>query len=812
MLLYTRTRRRSRTSAGYAVDIESSSGSKWDSDSWSSEGIDSTGRRPVMVPFRGDVVLVGPYSRALIRHRQTKNFHPCGVKGPTKRVAVAKGASSGGSSGACLAFVTFLHKEGHLILAESDRSNVVQIDDAAGEGFVWSSIQNTGAERRVTHVRGYRSMDGSDYRVAWEMPYGLTTITENVSTGRLLQVGPGLDENVIPPLGLFYAVEFDGCVWYARNAEHPYRLWRSKPGEPQYVNPASYADTPGRETITAVARTPGDQMIVFAETGAFIVRKTLGGTFSLERLDSSVGCINHWGIVEIHRRLWFPSRDGYWVWDGGAFRFMGHDISPVWEADIKENRLAFGLGFAIDNRSQKALEFYTPRDPRVDYEGFSCGTITYVAKYEAAEPARGGSQTQPDWSIDIYGRKAASALYDANGNVQIGWCDGRLRSFSDENADDDGDPLGKPLLIRHGHQLLNQPGDDEQSGKTLTQLWTYVESELQAWRVYLLGGDESAWLQMAPDRVTRYWYQAVAASEKTAIRVVDAVTKTLKWLPKSVHFFTPARSTGRGYTLEIRADSPVGFAYRGHGAAITNGAAERPLQCETEFGIELQWRVSGETEWREFPLADVFPFTNTSTTVALDLRVLGNYSYGPEGPIDYTLTFPEGSGVTTPASVGGVTAITGTLTMPDLEAIRLSAIVVNDASKASGTITATGTDSAGVPATPATFDFSVARWKLKVERRIGAVGSPWIAANLIYRTLVSEMSVRWVVSGSNFPATLTVYGGQADDHEADVAVAAAGTYGEYVDLATKLGTYTVSATIVDADGRRYVQKVQVIVE
>ncbi|GAG44819.1 unnamed protein product, partial [marine sediment metagenome] len=48
---------------------------------------------------------------------------------------------------------------------------------------------------------------------------------------------------------------------------------------------------------------------VFCLNATYILRKHGGGAFdfTLQKIDSAVGCTSHWGIVEIHNKLWFPS-------------------------------------------------------------------------------------------------------------------------------------------------------------------------------------------------------------------------------------------------------------------------------------------------------------------------------------------------------------------------------------------------------------------------------------------------------------------------------------------------------------------------
>lgn len=628
-LAYARTHL--QANGDYGTDIINTGGPEWTASYWRLQGVASTGRPPRFIAYRGNMLVVGAYSRVLIRYSQNRKIVIAGLKKPSA-ISVAKGSGSGGSSGRALLFCTFLHKEQGRILAESDRSNIVQLDGMVGEGFVWT-IPSTGAETRVTHIRGYRSMDGSDYRLAWEKAYGATSVTENVTTGNLLQVGPDQGANDLPPIGVFFATEFAGSVWYARTSDHPYRIWRSKIGFPEYVHAVDYRDTDGRETITAIARTAGEEILVMTADASYIMRLTGTQTqteWKLERLDGSVGCICEAGIREIHRKLWVPGKSGYAVYDG-SFRNVMTDVRPLWAEDYKANPLAYGMGFAIDDRQAKLLYFFTPRLTPTTYEGHVCGTLVWVAAYEDFEPALGGTRAQPDWMIDVYSERAASALYNEAGEVVIGWCDGQIRKQDEEDGDDDGDALAKPGLVRHGHNFFNMPGDDIQSGKTLAQFWAYVESETSGWSIYALGGDEQAYRQLLPDNVRHHWKADVLASLQEATESRSGITRTMRALPKTVHYFGKVeRASGRGFTFELRTLSATHWAYRGHGGLLGPGAADRRTEFETNFDLTLQWRIKGSATWLAMPiaitLAEAVP---PYTPVTIELQTTAAYAFGP---------------------------------------------------------------------------------------------------------------------------------------------------------------------------------------
>ena len=748
-LLYTKTRQTS--SGSYETDLVNSAGKYWNAGFWVGHGIFSTGRRPCFINFRGDVYAAGAFSRVLTRPKVDRRMLPAGITPPRHKIGCVEAGGSGGSTGLGLGYVTLLHKEGDRVLAESDRSNVADIGSVAGGGFDWSNLPTTNEDYRVTHIRGYRSMDGADYRKAWESAYGISTYNENVLTQNLTVVAADAGRNGVPPKGLHYMTDWSGRMFYARSAEHPYRLWWSAPGFPQYTNVGGdYVDTWDRAAITGIAKSRTD-LVVFTYRGAYLVRQ-FGqeglNDFVLVKLDNAVGCINHFGIVEIHNRLWFPSEDGFWIYDGG-FHYVTRDMRPYYVADYKANNLAFQTGFGYDDRVQKTYVFQTRRNPTVDLgekTELTCGTICYVGTYESFEPSLGGGNPQPDWTVDVYGRENSAALYNLAGEVLIGSCDGIIRKHLDSDPDDDGDTLQKELIIRHGHNLFMQPGDDIESGKTLVDFWCYVEAELNAWTLYLLGGDENAWNQVRPENEWGFWKLDVAASLRNYSQEIANVTKQLQALPQTVHYLgQPPKVSGRGFTVEIRAQSPVGMKYRGLGGAFEPGPAERPAELMSVFTLGVQWRYQGETDndWREGPIT---AFVNQqSGIVNLEIRsyltgiVFLTYPValvldfeGTNMPADDADSIPSGDEVVTAVQFTGM-----------------------DTAEASGTLEVTGTGGGNLPAKngPVQFAVDVWTWDFKVQYQIN--GGGWQTyTSQINITTSDTLEMRVEAFGSHYPTSI----------------------------------------------------------
>lgn len=591
------------------------------------QGVYATSYRPLFVPYRGDLYLVGAFSRPLVRHAIARRWVLAGIKPPQKKLAVVPGTGTGGSSGGCLCYITFLHKIGDRVMAESDPSNAVDVGTLAGEGRSWSNI-DTDAERRVTHVRGYVSMNGDPYRMAWEAPLGLTAVVENVPTTALVHEGPDYDHG-LPPTKARYAHVCFGRMWYANNPEFPHRLWYSKVGYPEYVGRAAFIDTLDREPIRGIWRGRG-YLLVFCPRANYIVREASNGfgDFVIEKLDTDVGCLTHHGLVEIHNKLWIPAEDGFWIYDG-AFKYISEDMLPLWAADYKANKQAFLDGFGYHDRSTKYYVFVTRRFARPEWENTDLlpGTVAYAGYYGKYEPSIASEpEVAPDWSLDLKDRFDSSAYYNSDGDVLIASCDGKIRKQDWTNGDDDGDTLGKELIIRTGHLLFGVAGDDIQSGKTLKQLWAHVESEQTGWSLAAIGGDEQAWEQLRPDNVDLFQKYDMPASGETQLITLPDSVYTVVSAKKTVHYFLPERVSGRGFTFETRATSPVALTYRGLGGQHGAGPAARPIVSKTaeNFAAAFTTGLSG---------GGLLTLTVTPSTTGY-----------PIAPVTYEVDFGEGGG------------------------------------------------------------------------------------------------------------------------------------------------------------------------
>ena len=558
-----------------------------DSETFKLQGVTATGRRPVFVWFRGDLYCIGAFSRPLVRHRIDPRWLTAGIKRPPGVITVVPSLTgSGGDTGDSLCYITFQHRIGDIVLAESGPSNIIELV-LTGTGRLWGDL-NQPADDRVTHIAGYVSVAGSDFRRAFLAPLGTTTYDENTSRARLSL--SGFLGEYIPPAGVFYGATAFGRMFYAANSEHPYRVWFSKPGEPGVRSQSDFLDIPDRREITGIAALK-NFLIVFAKNGSYLIREYGGiADFNIEKVDDAIGCISHWSIRNIHNKLWFAGIDGVWIWDGGGFYSVTKDIRPYWLADYLANEDDFADSYGVDDQIGKNYILLVPRAERSQFEAETPGTVAYVASYLNFERSLGGEYPQPEWSLDLRYRRDYVGEYTSLNQVYYGSEDGKLRVEDVDDNDDDGDELEKRLVIETSHRQFQQPGDDIQSGKTFVQLWAYVESEWNDWTLYALGGDEWAIKQLTPNNVGAFWKVDLDASGVPKLTYVAGVGfKLAHFIPDTVHTFLPQRVSGRGITLRLNASKPREFVYRGFGGAFTAGPGTRKLIEQVDLPLASDW-------------------------------------------------------------------------------------------------------------------------------------------------------------------------------------------------------------------------------
>ncbi len=512
-------------------------------------GVQGMDVKPKMVSYRDRIYVFGQFSQNLI-FNEFLQLHTNGIKAPYIIPTLAAGAGSGGSSGSAVGFITFAHKVGPYLIHESNPGGATAAVSLTGQGRAWSNIQTTSLDSRVTHVRGYVSMDGATARFAWERELATATVTENITTAAL---GVAIDSNrgVAPVASTGEA--WHDRMWYVPPA-FPDRIYFSEIEEPESVQETSYFPTRDGETITAVQRF-NDQLLVFTRKSTYAIQGYTSQDFVFRKIHPAIGCIARRGCIDINGRIWFPSEDGVYVYDG-SWTFAMKGLRDYWRDAYLANFDDYEDAEAGDDRWGHVYKLLVkqPSTPRSFY---------YVGHYENFEPSLGGFEAQPDWTFDIRDRvdECMGSLPDANtrrDQFYTGSCDSYVRKENDmSDSDDDGDTYGKAVTITYRHDYFDQIGGQEGVGKDITELNIYAKTENQALGVTCYVGEDEAPVG-----------DAAFTGSIPASALSGSVAKTR-------HSINPGLA-GEGLTLKLTATAPVGLTASGYGGTWDEGASERP--------------------------------------------------------------------------------------------------------------------------------------------------------------------------------------------------------------------------------------------
>jgi hypothetical protein len=514
--------------------------------------------------------IAGMFS-ALLVFAEDEQLYKAGIEGPL--VAPTVVAGTGTIVDACQCYISFVQKIGTLDVAESNLSPATALT-LATQGRTWTPPTATLIDPHVTHIRGYVSANGDLPRRVFEVTVGAGAFTEDVQTSTLALhpayynngVDP-VDDNGVPPY-CKYAVVFNKRLFLAGDPQHPYRLWYSELNRPTAFGVDSRLDTRGREPITGLAA-HGSDLIVFCNRATYVLQGWTDGSegiapdMRLDPLFPGLGCISHWSIKEINKRLWYAAEDGIRVYDGG-FSYMMKDLRTYWKDNYAANVSAYRQAVAVDDKTNHCYILLIPRT--------SGGAFHYVANYLDTDPAVGGSGLQPAWSVDTKARTeyTIGSLIDEDGVQRwySGGSDGYVRQNDiPTDADDDGDTDAKLIDIVTKHYIYGQPGLTVDEGKSLTRFFTQIESESQAHTVSVYAGGEAAGDQLNPS-----WTQSPAAQALT-YDPGDGTSRVA--IAESRFAFVPSDCSGEGFTFRFQATSPTDFKFRGFGGEYGPGKCAR---------------------------------------------------------------------------------------------------------------------------------------------------------------------------------------------------------------------------------------------
>jgi hypothetical protein len=508
--------------------------------------------RPSFALYKKRVYICGQFDSNLV-WTELGTLRKNGINSISTAPSAVLGTSTGITATSILYKYSVAEISGSTVLHESDLSSASSIIPAASNQSInISGLPTGGADARVTHKRLYRSDNGGDYRFVANIILATSTYTDTTPTLSLGAVAPV--NHGVASYAKFVEIYHDRA-WYAGITDNPQRIFYSEIGKPEAVGALSYIDTRDGEAVTGLKRV-GNQLVVACAQTMYDIQGFTESDFQMSKLSPSVGCISHHSMVNIDEILWFASEIGVYLYDG-SFKYMMEDLRDYWRDDYSSNVTTYQDCTAIDDRYYNGYLLLIPKSSAFYYFGYY-------------PPVWRGEQ--PYWMFDTETRevKSLGVLTPSAGAYRFdqykGGDDGHLRQINViSNANDDSDAGNKALIIQTGALLFGEPGGGEQEGKSFNKLWTYVESENNAWTLNVLGGDEDVVNAHTPDNSTYFWKDSISASAAASTTA------------KSVHYHKPERVSGRALCLKITADTPRAMKYRGFGGTFVPGPATRPL-------------------------------------------------------------------------------------------------------------------------------------------------------------------------------------------------------------------------------------------
>jgi hypothetical protein len=547
------------------------------------DGVTPTGRPASIASHKGRSYILGAFSSPIC-FDEAANATIMGLLAPSIGPTLA-GTSAGNVDGAALGYYAYRYKIGSRIVTESNLSPDSGAVTFTNDMAQWSALLPS-PDRKATHLVTYRAMEGGLPRESGERQIGTTGFIENRAELALGAPPPNDGEEVngnrgVPPWGQFCEV-FHQRLWIAGDPRYPFRAWYSEVNELEAFGALGYIDTLEGEPITGIKK-HRDTLVITCRRCLYVVRGYTRDDFKIDKVDPQIGCVSHFSIVNVNNVLVWASEEGVVGYDGGKPKYLMEDLRNFWRDEFEEDPTPFQNSLAAFDPKEQVYKLLTPRltaatnpdDPVSDDNP----PVSPRSVYYCCDMGDAGLY---HWFFDKRDRIDSALGVLADGHLVTGSSDGFVRLENQYgDVDDDGDTHVKALLIRTGHMLFGDPGGDSEDGKKITNLWTYVTSEVTAWVLRCLGGDEEAWQQLQPDNDRNYWKDDVAASALSQTVEVGLEHYTQVAIPQSVHPHLPQRVTGRGLTVEIAASSVRDFRYLGFGGNYGPEKAPRKSLSET---------------------------------------------------------------------------------------------------------------------------------------------------------------------------------------------------------------------------------------
>jgi hypothetical protein len=524
-------------------------------------GISGTGKRCCVLEYQGDIFTWGGFSRPM-RYTKYGQLVQSGISAPLTAPTLTANTSATGVTGEAIGYITFAHKHGGVVIHESNLSAPSDTVTLTDDGRNWAGLPTTSIDPRVTHIRGYVSMDGALPRLAWERDLGATSLTEALTTAKLANRTPAPSDSDgdfdsgargLSPAGHI------ACKWHDRAwVIHPTlpQVNFSKIGEFESFDEDSYLPTRDGEMPVALAPLD-DELVVFYARGFYVISGFTEDDFVMRKAYNSGGCLSHHGIANIDGVLLYPSQQGVYSYTTGSRprNLMARSRRAEWSTHYAANRAAYENSVATDDGDGNYVLMMTLTS--------SPKTWCWVGNYRAMTEE---GRLEPYWSVDIQAReqKFVTRLNTDGYGTKLAYysCDdGKTRTEDDTDDDDDGDSYAKKLTIRTGHFILGDQSGSLMHARNWKQLEAYVVNPNDAVNISIWTGDDDA-----------------PSSASPTTRTIAAISDTD--YVKQSSSLVPIHKSGIGLTIQYEVTSPTEFEYRGQGLYVDTGAPNnRPTRA-----------------------------------------------------------------------------------------------------------------------------------------------------------------------------------------------------------------------------------------
>lgn len=529
--------------------------------------VTATTARPCFLAYRRRLYILGMYSPNIVIDEH-KRVWRMGIHAPTAAPTVA--ASGTGLTNNYVLYLTFVQKDSEgKTIHESNLSAATSLS-LTNQGRAWTSLPTSSIDVRVTHKRGYASVNGSVPHLVWERELSITSVTESISDSIVLNnTEAPVDSNDDLTHGR-------GVPQYARIGV----IWRDRAwtvGDPGHVvnyselfEPESAAVDPDeRSKYTSTLPTKGGETIIGLQgfedalvlycVGAEYAITGYGETsFEMRRISRSTSCLSHHAIADARGTHIYPVADGIGLRvtpAEGAFRnLLENTYRDQWADEYEASPLPFEDSQAVFDEREGNYILLTNRTADTEDE---TETLAYVLP---VDDTLKGETPNPALSHDIQTRKITSVgRYSPagakQGRVLYGSDEGFVYKEDPEDTDDDGDDYGKAITIRHKHMFFGDQVGDSNHGRQYHAIDIFAKSDQDMTLRAYTGDDDAASGMPQLEKVIPTASQS-GATDKTSYRKTTELS-------------------GKGITVEIGVASPVGFEYRGMAVTHSVGSQTR---------------------------------------------------------------------------------------------------------------------------------------------------------------------------------------------------------------------------------------------